>query len=65
MSSVIMSVKEVMNLASWIKLKDFSESHLVVTIESEDTGIGNCLEAKVKLSENESLCYDFTDYEAW
>lgn len=59
-----MSVGEVMKLAKWLESKGLKSTH-EVEIESTETGIGNHLEAKIRMTEDEGLFIDLTDYDTW
>lgn len=59
-----MSVGEVMKLAKWLETKGLKDNHEVI-IETTATGIGTAVEAKVKMTEDEGLFIDLTDYDSW
>jgi hypothetical protein len=59
-----MSVGEVLKLAKWLETKGLKETHEVI-IETTQTGIGTCVEAKIRMTEDEGLFIDLTDYDSW
>jgi adenylosuccinate synthase len=63
-SEMKISVGEVLKLAKWLETKGLKETHEVI-IETTSTGIGTCVEAKVRMTEDEGLFIDLTDYDSW
>jgi hypothetical protein len=59
-----MNVGEVMKLAKWLEAKGLESTHQV-DIETTATGIGTHVEAKVKMTEDEGIFIDLTDYDSW
>lgn len=59
-----LSVGEVMKLAKWLETKGLKDTHEVI-IESTATGIGSVVEAKVRMTEDEGIFIDLTDYDTW
>lgn len=60
-SEITLSLKEIKKLVEWL----ITNNAKVVTLNQVYTGIGLATEAKIKLSEDESLCKNITDYESW
>lgn len=59
-----MNVSEVRKLAKWLETKGLKDTHQVF-IEYTETGIGQVLVAKVKMTDDEGIYIDLSDYENW
>lgn len=59
-----LSVGEITKLAKWLETKNLKDNDEVI-ISTEATGIGTSVEAKIKITEDEGIFIDLTDYDNW
>ena len=59
-----MKVGEVARLHAWLESKGLKQDHSV-DIEIDDTVLGGTVIAKVKMTEDEGIFIDLTDYTDW
>ena len=58
------SVGEIATLAAWVEKQGLNSNH-EVRLEQTQTGIGNAIIAKIRMTEDEGIFKDITDYDCW
>lgn len=58
------SVGEIATLAAWVEKQGLKSNH-EVRLEQTQTGIGNAIIAKIRMTEDEGIFKDITDYDCW